>query len=55
MIPSLVGIVGRVGAAHIHSVTTTGINTGKVNMPSFTGKLTTGDVDKIIAFLAASK
>ncbi len=55
MIPSLVGIVGRVGAAHIHSVTTTGINTGKVNMPSFTGKLTAGDVDKIIAFLAASK
>ncbi len=55
MIPSLVGIVGRVGAAHIHSVTTTGINTGKVNMPSFTGKLTSGDVDKIIAFLAASK
>ncbi len=55
MIPSLVGIVGRVGAAHIHSVTTTGIQTGKVNMPSFTGKLTSGDVDKIIAFLAASK
>ncbi len=55
MIPSLVGIVGRVGAAHIHSVTTTGIVTGKVNMPSFTGKLTSDDVDKIIAFLAASK
>ena len=55
MIPSLVGIVGRVGAAHIHSVTTTGIMTGKVNMPSFTGKLTSGDVDKVIAYLAASK
>lgn len=55
MIPSLVGIVGRVGAAHIHSVTTTGIQTGKVNMPSFTGKLTSDDVDKIIAYLAASK
>ena len=55
VIPSLVGIVGRVGAAHIHSVTTTGIMTGKVNMPSFTGKLTSGDVDKIIAYLAASK
>lgn len=55
VIPSLVGIVGRVGAAHIHSVTTTGINTGKVNMPSFTGKLTSQDVDKVIAYLAASK
>ncbi|MGI4854742.1 MAG: c-type cytochrome [Janthinobacterium lividum] len=55
MIPSLVGIVGRVGAAHIHSVTTTGIMTGKVNMPSFTGKLTSTDVDKVIAYLAASK
>lgn len=55
MIPSLVGIVGRVGAAHIHSVTTTGIMTGKVNMPSFTGKLTSADVDKVIAYLAASK
>ena len=55
VIPSLVGVVGRVGAAHIHSVTTTGIMTGKVNMPSFTGKLTSEDVDKIIAFLAASK
>ncbi len=55
MIPSLVGVVGRVGAAHIHSVTTTGIQTGKVNMPSFTGKLTSDDVDKIIAYLAASK
>ena len=55
VIPSLVGIVGRVGAAHIHSVTTTGIQTGKVNMPSFNGKLSTDDVDKIIAYLAASK
>ncbi len=55
VIPSLVGIVGRVGAAHIHSVTTTGIQTGKVNMPSFTGKLSAGDVDNIIAYLAASK
>ena len=55
MIPSLVGVVGRVGAAHIHSVTTTGIQTGKVNMPSFTGRLSTGDVDNIIAYLAASK
>lgn len=55
VIPSLVGIVGRVGAAHIHSVTTTGIQTGKVNMPSFAGKLSSGDVDQIIAYLAASK
>ena len=54
MIPSLVGIVGRVGAAHIHSVVTAGIPTGKPAMPAFP-QLSSVDVDHVIEFLSASK
>lgn len=54
MIPSLVGIVARVGAAHIHSQVANGASTGPVKMPAFP-QLSTANVDDIIAFLAASK
>jgi len=54
MIPSLVGIVGRVGAAHIHAQVANGSPTSKPPMPSFP-QLTTAQVDDIVAFLAASK
>jgi mono/diheme cytochrome c family protein len=54
MIPSLIGIVGRVGAAHIHAQVANGASSGPVKMPAFP-QLTTAQVDDIIAFLAASK
>ena len=54
MIPSLVGIVGRVGAAHIHTQVANGSPTSKPPMPSFP-QLSTGQVDDIVAFLAAAK
>jgi mono/diheme cytochrome c family protein len=54
MIPSLVGIVARVGAAHIHAQVANGAQTGPVKMPAFP-QLSTANVDDIIAFLAASK
>jgi mono/diheme cytochrome c family protein len=54
MIPSLVGIVARVGAAHIHTQVANGAQTGPVKMPAFP-QLSSANVDDIIAFLAASK
>jgi mono/diheme cytochrome c family protein len=54
MIPSLVGIVGRVGAAHIRTQVANGAQTGPIKMPAFP-QLSTSNVDDIIAFLAASK
>jgi mono/diheme cytochrome c family protein len=54
MIPSLVGIVARVGAAHIHAQVANGSPTSKPPMPAFP-QLSTAQVDDIVAFLAASK
>jgi len=54
MIPSLIGIVGRVGAAHIHAQVANGAQSGPVKMPAFP-QLSSAQVDDIIAFLAASK
>ena len=54
MIPSLVGIVARVGAARIHAQVANGAQSGPVKMPAFP-QLSTSNVDDIIAFLAASK
>ena len=53
-IPSLVGIVGRVGAAHIHSQVRNGAQSGPVKMPAFP-QLSDENVNDIVAFLAASK
>ena len=54
MIPSLVGIVGRVGAAHIHTQVANGAQSGPVKMPAFP-QLSNENVNDIVAFLAASK
>jgi len=54
MIPSLIGIVGRVGAAHIHSQVANGSPTSKPPMPAFP-QLSNENVNDIVAFLAASK
>ena len=51
VIPSLVGIVGRVGAPHIRQTVTNGVPTGNPPMPSFAGKLSPADIDNLIAFL----
>ncbi len=54
MIPSLEGIVGRVGAAHIRTQVANGSQTGPVKMPAFP-QLSPDNVTDIIAFLAAAK
>lgn len=51
MIPSLVDIVSRVGADHIRETVTNGVPTAKPPMPSFAGKLSSSDIDNLIAFL----
>lgn len=51
-IPSLIGIVPKVGAEHIHTVVTEGIPTGKPPMPSFANKLSEEDITNLIGFLA---
>ncbi|QEE26870.1 cytochrome c [Terriglobus albidus] len=52
-IPSLVGIVGRVGPDRIRQVVTQGIPTGKIQMPSFSSKLSSSDIDHLIAYLGS--
>ncbi len=51
LIPSLEGIVAKVGAPKIHQVVTDGIPAAKPPMPSFAGKFSASDIDNIIAFL----
>ena len=51
MIPSLVGIVTKVGAPHIRQTVISGIPTGKPAMPSFASKFSATDLDNLIAFL----
>ena len=51
LIPSLEGIVAKVGAPKIHQVVTDGIPTAKPPMPAFAGKFSASDMDNLIAFL----
>jgi mono/diheme cytochrome c family protein len=51
VIPSLIDIVTRTGAAHIRETVTNGVPTAKPPMPSFDGKLSPADIDNLIAFL----
>jgi mono/diheme cytochrome c family protein len=53
-IPSLIGIVEKVGAEHVHNVITTGIPTGKPPMPAF-NTLTEDEIQDLIAYLKAAK
>ena len=54
-IPSLIGIVSKVGEARIRTVIADGIPTGKPPMPSYASKLSAEDIDNLLAFLQASK
>jgi len=51
MIPSLVDIVTRTSASHVRQTVTTGVPTGKPPMPSFASKLSSTDIDNLIAYL----
>jgi mono/diheme cytochrome c family protein len=53
MIPSLIGIVARTSAAHVRQTVTNGVPTGKPPMPSFGGKLSSEDIDHLLAFLSS--
>ena len=50
-IPSLEGIVTKVGAPHIRQTVINGIPTAKLPMPSFASKFSDTDIDNLIAFL----
>jgi mono/diheme cytochrome c family protein len=54
-IPSLIGIVPKVGEARIRTVIDDGIPTGKPPMPSFSSRLSADDVENLLSFLQASK
>jgi len=54
MIPSLVGVVARIGAARIHAQVANGSPTSKPPMPAFP-QLSNANVNDIVSFLAASK
>jgi len=51
MIPSLVGIVSRTSAAHVHERVVNGVPTGNPPMPAFGSKLSAADINNLIAFL----
>jgi mono/diheme cytochrome c family protein len=51
MIPSLVNIVSRVGKGHVHDVVTNGIPGGRPAMPAFGDRLSSTDIDNLIAYL----
>lgn len=53
-VPSLIGIVDKLGAERIHHVVATGMPTGTPPMPPFPD-LSPTDVDNLVAFLKASK
>ena len=50
MIPSLVGIVARVGIPKIRQTVIAGVPTGRPPMPSFASKFSSTDIDNLIAF-----
>jgi mono/diheme cytochrome c family protein len=50
-VPSLEGIVTKVGAPHIRQTIVNGIPTGTLPMPSFASKFSATDIDNLIAFL----
>jgi mono/diheme cytochrome c family protein len=55
MIPSLVGIVKKVGPDKIRTTVKNGVPTGKPPMPSFAPILTDQDIANLIAFLGSAK
>jgi mono/diheme cytochrome c family protein len=55
MIPSLIDIVPRVGAAHIREAVTNGIAGGQLKMPAFGDRLSSTDIDNLLAYLKSAK
>jgi mono/diheme cytochrome c family protein len=55
MIPAIAGVVQRTSAQHVRSQVINGAPQGKPPMPSFAGKLTTEDIDHLIAYLTTTK
>jgi mono/diheme cytochrome c family protein len=55
MIPSLVGVVKKVGPDKIRSNVKNGVPTGKPPMPSFAAVLSDKDIEDVIAFLGSAK
>ena len=51
-IPSLVGVVGRVGAAKVQQTITEGVASGKMPMPAFGNKLSPADTSHLVSYLA---
>ena len=50
-VPSLEGIVTKVGVPHIRQTIINGVPTGTLPMPSFASKFSATDIDNLIAFL----
>jgi mono/diheme cytochrome c family protein len=55
MVPSLIGVVDKLGADHVRSTILAGAPKAKPPMPPFASKLTADDVNNVIAFLASAK
>jgi mono/diheme cytochrome c family protein len=55
MIPSLVGVVKKLGPDKIRSNVKNGVPTGKPPMPSFAAVLSDKDIEDVIAFLGSAK
>jgi mono/diheme cytochrome c family protein len=55
MIPSLVGVVKKLGPDKIRANVKNGVPTGKPPMPSFAAVLSEKDIDDLIAFLGSAK
>jgi mono/diheme cytochrome c family protein len=49
--PSLVGIVAKVGEGKVRDTVTNGVPTSKPPMPAFGEKLSSTDIDNLLAFL----
>jgi mono/diheme cytochrome c family protein len=54
MIPALVGVVQRTSAQHVRQTITNGVPTAKPPMPTFGAKLSTEDIDHLVAFLTST-
>jgi mono/diheme cytochrome c family protein len=55
MIPSLIDIIPRVGKEHVREVVTNGIAGGKMQMPAFGDRLSSTDIDNLLAYLKSAK
>jgi quinoprotein glucose dehydrogenase len=54
-IPSLIGVVPRLGKARVREVVANGIPGGTPQMPSFGGRLSQAEISDLIAYLQSTK